>query len=274
MTSGAGVIPPGQQARPPGPAAAGPVLAIIAAVLGIIGTVLYPDLSSKYAADLWVTNLLGGGAGIAALAAGSSPPGRWLRPFTLGLWAVVVTLVPDDLLSVAAYHPFSHGGRSSAAFAFSTLSDVTGSVAAIVLLATLTARRGGWAKPSALAGLLAGGTVLAWIVWQGEQARKLEVFENGVHNVFTQAYPTVAYMVVGVIMAAFVALYAPQLADHVLGGALLAGWAAASLLVFLQFTLSGYPLAGRSVAVNWLVGLVFLALVFLAAVYARRRQPA
>jgi len=268
-----GVSQPGQQARPAGPAA-GPVLAIIAGVLGIIATVSYPNLSSKYEAVLWVTYLLGGGAGIAALAAGGSPQARWLRPFTLGVWAIVVAFVPDDLLSLAAYHPFSDGARSSAAFAFSGLSDVTGSAAAIVLLATLGARRGGWAKPPGLAGLLAGGTVLAWIVWQGQQARKLQVFENGVHNVFTQAYPTVAYMVVGVIVAVFIALYAPRLADHVLGGGLLAGWAAASLLVFLQFTLSGYPFAGRSVAVNWLVGLVFLALVFLAVVYARRGQPA
>jgi Protein kinase domain len=268
------VIQPGQQARPARPAAAGPVLAIIAAVLGIIATVLYPSLSSKYEAVLWVTYLLGGGAGVAALAAGASPPGRWLRPFTLGLWTIVVAFVPDDLLSVAAYHPFNDGGRNSAAFAFSALSDVAGSVAAIVLLATLGARRGGWARPPALPGLLAGGTVLAWIVWQGEQARKLQVFENGVHNVFTQAYPTVAYMVVGVIVAVFVALYAPRLADHVLGGGLLVGWAAASLLAFLQFTLSGYPLAGRSVAVNWLVGFMFVAIGVLAIMYARRRQPA
>ena len=66
-------------------------------------------------------------------------------------------------------------------------------------------------------------------------------------------YPTVAYMVVGVIVAVFVALYAPRLADHVLGGGLLAGWA---------------------VAVNWLVGFMFLAIGVLAIVYARRRQPA
>ena len=170
-----GIIGAGQQApRPPRPNAAGPVLALVAAVLGIIATLLFAGLSSKYAALLWITYLLGGGAAIAALAAGGSPPGRWLRPFTLGLWAICVSFVPDDLLTVPAYHPFSNGGRSSAAFAFSTLSDVAGAAAAIVLLATLKARRGGWPKPPALPGLLAGGTVLAWVVWQGEQASKIE----------------------------------------------------------------------------------------------------
>ena len=270
-----GVTQSGQQApRPPAPAAAGPVLALVAAVLGIIATLLFTDLSSKYEAILWVTYLLGGGAAVAALAAGGSPQGRWLRPFILGLWAICLSFVPDDLLTVPAYHPFSGGGRGSAAFVFSTLSDVAGAAAAIVLLATLRARRGSWPKPSALPGLLAGGTVLAWVVWQGEFARKLQVDLGGAGNVFTQDYPTVAYIVVGVVVAAFIALYAPRLADPMLGGGLLAGWAATSLLAFLEFTISGYPLAGRSVAVNWLVALGILATGILAIVYARRKQPA
>jgi hypothetical protein len=260
-----------RQARP---SPAGPVLALVAAVVGIIATLLYTGLSSKYEAILWVTYLLGLGTAIAALAAGSRPQGRWLRPFILGLWAICVSTVPDDLLSVPAYHPFSFGARTSAAYVFTTLSDVAGAAAAIVLLVTLRAQRGGWAKPPALPGLLAGGTVLAWIVWQGEQARKMQVADSGVRNVLTQQYPAVAYMVVGAIVAAFVALYALRLADRVLGGGLLAGWVLTSFLAFLVFTVSGYPLAGRSVAVNWLVAIMILATGGLAIAYARRKQPA
>ena len=263
----------GQQApRQPRPAAAGPVLALVAAVLGIIATLLFTNLSSKYEAILWITYLLGGGAAIAALAAGSSPQGRWLRPFILGLWLICVSYVPSDLLAVPVYHEFSGTGRNSAAFTFSTLSDVVGAAAAIVLLATLRARRGGWAKPPALPGLLAGGTVLAWIVWQGELARKLQISAGDVHNVFTQDYPSVAYVVVAVVVAVFVALYAPRLADPMLGGGLFAGGAVTSLLVFLEFITTGYHFAGRSVAVNWLVALVILATGTLAVMYARRKQ--
>jgi hypothetical protein len=270
-----GFGPQGQQGpRPARPNPTGPVLALVAAVFGIVAALLYVGLSGKYQAILWSTYLLGGGAAIAALAAAGRLPGRWLRPFALGLWAVSVAFVPDDLLSLPAYHPLSDGVRSSAAYVFSTLSDVTGAAAAIVLLFTLQARRGGWPRPAALPGLAAGGTVLAWIVWQGEQARKLQVAENGVHNVLTQVYPTVSYLVVGVLVAVFVVLYALRLADPMVGGGLLAGWAATSLLVFLQFTVSGYAFAGWSVAVNWLVAIVFVAIGALAIVYARRKQPA
>ena len=270
-----GLVQQGQPGpRPARPPAAGPVLALIAAVLGIIATVLYTGLSAKYEAILWVSYLLGGGAAIAALAAGGRPAGRWLRPFTLGLWAISVAFVPDDLLSVPAYHQFSYGGRYSAAFTFSTLSDVVGATAAIVLLATLRAPRGGWAKPAALPGLLAGGTVLSWLVWQGAQLHNMQTSYNGLHNVLTQEYPTLAYAALGVVVAAFFALRAPRLADPMLGGGLLAGWAVTSFLFFLQFTLSFPYLASVSVAVNWLAAVLFVATVILAIVYARRKQPA
>ncbi len=259
--------------RPASPPAAGPVLALIAAVLGIIATVLYTGTPAKSEAILWVTYLLGGGAAIAALAVGGRPAGRWLRPFTLGLWAISVSFVPDDLLSVPAYHEFSYGARLSAAFTFSTLSDVAGATAAIVLLATLRARRGRWAKPAALAGLMAGGTVLSWVLRQGEQVYTM-VSSNGGHYVLTQEYPTLAYVVLGVAVAFFVALYAPRLADPVLGGGLVAGWAVTSFFFFLLFTVGSYTLAAWAVGLNWLVAIMLVAVAILAIVYARRKQPA
>jgi hypothetical protein len=266
-----GLIQP-QVPRPPAPPAAGAVLALIASVLGIVATVLYNYQSSKYNSLLWGTYLIGVGTAIAALAVAGRPQGRWLRPFVLGLWGITLSFVPYDVLALAAFHEFANGARYSAAFVFSSLSDVTGAVATIVLLATLRAQRGGLAKPPALPVLLVGGTVLAWIVWQGEQARKLQVLDGGVHSVLTQDYPTIAYMVVGAIVALLLTLYAVRLADRVLGGSLILGWTVASFLFFLEFTVSGFPLAGRSVAVNWLVGLLAIALAVLGIVYTRRKQ--
>jgi len=269
-----GWVPPGQPVpRPARPAPAGPVLALVAAVLGIVAVLLDSDLSGKYQAILWATFLLGGGAAIAALAAGGSLRGRWLRPLTVGLWAVSVAFVPDDLLSVPVYHPFSYGARTSAAYAFSTLSDVTGLAAVIVLLVTLRARRGR-PKPVVLPVLAGVGTALAWLVWQGEDADKLKVAEDGVHNLLTQAYPNVAFLVAGVLVAVFVAVWALRLADPVVGGGLLAGWAAASMLAFLQFAVSGFDFAGASLVVNWLVAIVLVAAGVLAVVYTRRKLPA
>jgi hypothetical protein len=83
------------------------------------------------------------------------------------------------------------------------------------------------------------------------------------------------FSVAGLAVTAVVAWFALGFQDARTGGWVLLGWTVATVLAFLTFLKSGWPFAGRSVAVNWLSAVEMLIVAVLAiAAIARRPTTA
>jgi hypothetical protein len=80
--------------------------------------------------------------------------------------------------------------------------------------------------------------------------------------------------VAGLVVAIVAVVYALGISDRVLGGGLLAGWAAIAFAIFLVFVTSPNPYSGGAVAVAGLAGALIVGTGILAIVYASRKQPA
>jgi hypothetical protein len=281
-----GPYPPGAPYQPgpypPGPGAAtgaggaatgGLVIALIASIAEIISIALSQGIPGKSAAFYYLGFGIAVVVAIAGLAAGRRS--RWLRPFALGMWFAAFAWIIDDILEVPAFHPFSDGTRATVSFLFELLGDGLGALAAVLLLAGLArvARRGPWASPPALTAVTLVAAVLGWISWLIVWFHELDAGWNGLGNVFSQDYPAVEFGVGGLVVTVIVALYALGIADRVVGGAVLAGWATTVFFNLLQYVTAGIQFHGFT-ALNFLSGLLLLATGVLAVVHARRGRPA
>jgi hypothetical protein len=183
---------------------------------------------------------------------------------------------------VPVYHPFGAGGREITSFLFTGLGDALGVVTVILLLIALRrfAPRGRWGRPL-LPALLVAGVLASWVVWQSlmdekfYHANQLAAAAGELPtSVWGWTYPTIGYSAVGFIVAIVAVVYALGISDQVLGGGLLAGWAAIAFALFLVYVTSPNSYSGWAVAVAALAGALIVATGILAIVYARRKQPA
>jgi len=256
-----------------GAATGGLVVALIASIAEMISTGLTQGLPSKSASFYYLGFGIALAFAIAGLAAGQRS--RWLRPFALGMWFASFAWVIDDILQVPAFHPFSDGTKATLSFVFVLLGDGLGTLAAILLLAGLApvARRGPWAKPAALTALVLALPVLGFISWLIVWFHEIDAGWNGLGNVLKQDYPAIEFGFGGLVIAVIMVIYALGIADRLVGGAVLAGWALMAFFNLLQYVTAGIQFHGFT-ALNFLSGLLLLAAGALAIVYARRGQPA
>jgi serine/threonine protein kinase len=273
--------PPAQpSAQPPGrtgTAVAGLCASVLAAILGLVSVALIPPPSSAKSDTVQYA-----GYTIALLAALAALllRKRWqpLASFSLGVWYMRIGWLFFDFLAIPAFHSFSGGGRFVLDNWISTVSDVMGLVAAILLTVALTksAKRGRWPAPRALAVLLFCGVVLseaafraAWfsaVLWPKDGTVTLGA-------VFSQGYPLVALWIVEVIVTAVIAWYALTMLGHWLTSAVLLGWLAFTIMDYLNYLTVGYQFRHRTVAAN-IAAAVLLAVVAVLILVRGSRRPA
>ena len=156
------------------------------------------------------------------------------------------------------------------------MSDIAGGIAAVLLLIALrgSAERGGWSAGRPLSTVLFCVIVLAEVAWRAQQLTSL-IGPQYSSDSFTYPSDDYAYVVFGVLallVTVVVAWYALTLKDRSLGGAMLLGWLATEIFVFLAFITQGWFNRHRTVADNILVSVLLIASVVLTLVYMRRRQ--
>jgi hypothetical protein len=213
-----------------------------------------------------------------ALVAGGAR--RRLLPYVLGAAFLATAGVFYDALAIPAYHMLSQAGRAKDSFLLSTLGDVTGAIAVLLLLAALRrfAERGRWAAPRVVPALLLAATAAAWIAWTLVWARKVYVSEAGnysdwsVSKFLSVDYPFVAYIALGLVAAVLVALVALGLRDRRLGGVLLLGWTVNVGVYFAQIITQGWTFPAAQVAANVAAAVLMLATAVVAIIYAARSR--
>jgi hypothetical protein len=271
--------PPLRPAGQDGPAIAGLVLAIVSGIAYIGGLALSQGMPGKSAAFGYA------GVVVPVIVAVIALVGRGTRrplvPYVLGAYFLSLAGVLADVLSVPAYHPLSGdtSNHAKASFLLSTLGDIAGAAAMVILLIAVRrmSDRGRWASPRVIPALLLATTALAWIAWTGVWARNAYVqggsnySDWGVGKFLSVDYPYVVSVVAALVLAVIAALYALGLRARVLGGVLLLGWTVNAFLYFAQVTTEGYTFPGAEVAINVVAALLMLATAVLAIVYASRK---
>jgi hypothetical protein len=273
-------------ARPPAPAppaparpVRGPVaaaalwLTLAAGVVGIVASSLDP-IPVKDSVSIDIAYAI---AMIAAVVALVSKDGR--RPllyFVLGAWFIAVSLAIFDILAIRRWNQFSEGGRVGAYSLTFAVSHIAGVVAVVLLLIALrgSAERGRRVAAGSLPTLLFCVVVLAAVVWRVQELTRLIAPQYHSYSLFypSDDYPYVISAVVALLVTVAVAWYALTLKDRLLGGAMLLGWLATEIFVFLAFITQGWFNRHRTVADNILVAILLATSVLLTLVYMRRRQ--
>jgi hypothetical protein len=255
-------------------ATAGLWLTLFAGLAGIVDASLAPTpgpADSTILGDLGYVIAM-----VAAIAALVSAKNRQtLSYFVLGSWLIALSWVTFDILGVPDFQVFSGGRHYIAYYLLATVSDLAGLVA-VSLLAALGrgAERERWRFSRSLPTALFGALLLGQVAWRVQDLTALIGPEYS-FNSFTYPSGYYAYSVsavVAVLTVAVVAWYGPRLRNRQLGGALLAGLAVSEAFAFLAYVTSGWYFRNRTVADNFLVGILLIGGVILALSYTRRRQ--
>ena len=201
---------------------------------------------------------------------------RPLLYFALGAWFITVATAVFDILAIPHFHLFSDGGREVLFILVSTVSDIAGVIAVILLLVALrgSAERGGWPSGRSLPVLLFCVVVLAALVWRAQELTRLigPQYSSDSFTYPSDDSPYIAVAVVALLVTVVVAWYALTLKNRSLGGAMLLGWSVTEIFVFLAFITQGWFIRHRTVADNLLAAALLAASVLLTLVYMRRRQ--
>jgi len=275
--------PAGQPSSPsparPGTAVAGLVAAVLAAVTGLVSVALVPP-PTPGKSDAF--EYIGYVVALLAALAGLLPRNRWqpLASFSFGTWYIALSGVVFYILAIPGYHIFSGGGRLALSNEMSTVSDAAGVIAAILLMVALSksAGRGRWQAPAELPTALFCGVALSGIVISAAELTTLIWPKNSggltLGSVFSQEYPTLAYLVLQAVLSIFIAWYALAFRSRPLGGALLLGWFAVTACNYLAYVYEGVPFRDRTVAANIVAAIILVFALIVVFAYSRRRPAA
>jgi hypothetical protein len=247
------------------------VVALVAGVGEIVGFLATPDSGegankatfffvAPYAVAIVVSVL--------ALAVGRYR--RWLLPAVLGLWAVSPAWVLFDVLGLFDFHIFDSGVHSIAADLVETLSDLSGTVAAVLVLVALSksAQRARWLASPAVGWPLFGAVVLGEAWRAGYEAPWLGPYFPGSGYVYV-GYPFRVFGVAVLLVTVLVAWYALRQQSRAIGGTILLGWSVIMIFEFLQFATTGVYFDHRAAMIRIAAGIFLAVSVVVTLVYMR-----
>jgi hypothetical protein len=246
------------------------VVALVAGVGEIVGFLVTPDaglgankttffLVAPYAVAIVVSVL--------ALAVGRYR--RWLLPAVLGLWAVSPAWVLYDLLGLDAFRILSGAPGLKTAYLVGTVSDLAGTVAAVLVLVALSKsaqRARGLVSP--VGWPLLGAVVLGEAWRAGYLEPWLGPYFNGAGYAYV-GYPFRVFGVAVLLVTVLVAWYALRQQSRAIGGAILLGWSVIMIFEFLQFATTGVYFDHRAAMIRIAAGIFLVVSVVVTLVYMR-----
>jgi len=264
----------GQQA-----ALAGLVVALVASVGEIVGFLATPyagagaNKATFFVLAPYVVSIV-----VAVLALAVDRYRRWLLPAVLGLWAVSPAWALYDVLSLVDFHIFSDGAHWITADLVETLSDLSGTVAAVLVLVALSksTQRGRWLGPPAVSWTLFG-TVVVGGAWLAEYVASSlgPVYNSGAPGQFINggsvyvAYPYHVLGVAALLVTVLVAGYALRQQSRAVGGAIVLGWSVVMIFEFLQFATADFYFDHKAATIKIVAGISLAVSVLVTIVYMR-----
>jgi hypothetical protein len=249
------------------------VVALVAGVGEIVGFLVTPGggagankttffVVAPYAVALAVSVL--------ALAVGRYR--RWLLPAVLGLWAVSPAWVLYDLVGLNVFHVLSGNQGFITGYLVETVSDLLGTVAAVLVLVALSKsaqRTHGLASP--VGWPLLGAVVLgeAWLA--GYVEPWLGPYFTGGGPVYA-GNPFRVFGVAALLVTVLVAGYALRQQSHAIGGAILLGWSVIMIFEFLELATTGFHFDHVAAAI-WIAAGIFLAVSVVVTLVYMRLSP-
>lgn len=207
---------------------------------------------------------------------------RPLLPVLFGLWAVSPAWALYGVLGLFGFHVFSDGAHWIAAELLATLSDLAGTVVAVLLLVAVrkSAPPGRWLTPPARSLALFGVVVLG-AAWLAEYALPSlgPVYDIGSAGHFVNGgyvyhgYPFRVLGVAGLLVTAGVAGYALTRRSRAVGGGILLGWSVLMTFDLLQVATSNLYFDHKATAIEITAGVFLAASVVITAV-SLRTKPA
>jgi serine/threonine protein kinase len=254
----------------------GLALTIAAGVAWLVGLDVSGD-PGLFSTMSYLTGAVPLALALAALAARNLRPA--LVPATMGAISLAVASAFEHVLAIPAYHLLSVAGVNVPRYLLLTAGTVLGSVALVVLMIALR-RAAPWAPRAAQRGLVPVLLIVlaatSWLEWNADfDAKYYTLGDNSSFStLLSHDYQIVLFSLAGLATTAVVMWFALGFKEARIGCWLILGWTAGAYIAFFTFLGSGWPFAGRSVALNWVSAIEMLAVAVLAITLIARRPKA